>query len=698
MTTPIAHEPRRPASGGVEPLIFRRRARLTKLATASATTAALLGSLLLPTTGVANAQSARFDEGAAVSKVRLDSLSTASSNTYLEPDGTRTLEAFADPVNYRSPAGDWKAIDNSFVDAPGSVYAVQNSANDYTAKIPADASSTPVRFIVGDSWVAMRMHGADAAPVIDDSEATFSHVREAEEVSYVATSEGLKENIVLQSPPNIGSDVLSYTYSLSASPDLHPMLAANGSVEFQNSAGEVLVAIPAGVMTDAASATSYEVNYALVQDGDRWSLVLTPDAAWLTDPDRVYPVTIDPTLTNHPDSKDCWINQDAPNSNYCGVNQTYIRTGRLDSNSRRRGLLDFNVSTVPSDATVTSATVSLDLDSSQTANGNGGGDYAFFATGKSFDNAATWNSAGANGSWTGGSPQGLPYGTKHLTGNTSGFKDFTGLAGLFQSWVEGTLPHRGLVLKQIDETVNNAVAFYSRADSNGAKSPYLNLNYTVPATLDDEASDDETGGNEILSVTVPQSADSPSEESDTATLPGCVPSDANDCDVILDVQTGPDMAETGDDMVDAIGDGMAMRALPEGTMIDARARYYCVPTGCYSRVIAKTWTQHLCFVLCSANQATHTGKFYRTPDGSYVWETKAHGGVVGFHSCRVDHTIGVSIEPGKDKSCTAPRYGNRSIHSHYWVTVRALWVASELFLGSVWHNGDGSSSYHVKAF
>lgn len=514
-------------------------------------------------------------------------------------------------------------------------------------------------------------------------------------MSYVATAAGLKENIVLYHAPRAAP---SYVYTIDTSDDLTPVMSAAGSIDFERN-GSTVISIPAGIMADSADipAESTAVDYVLSGAGAAWSLKVTPDMAWLSDPTRVYPVTVDPSLTNQPDSRDCWIGADAPTISRCGTQADHIRVGRESAGERKRGLFDFDIASIPDTATVGSATISLYLDSSRTYSALSA-DYAFYPAGKVWDGGATWNSAGANGDWTGGDPGGTAYGTKTIKGDNAGYKDFFGMGDLFQKWVSGTAAHRGLVLKQVGENTNNVLQFYSASslDSNNGKRPYLNLTYSLP-TVDPEASDDEGAGTELLSVT-PTSTD-PTQtvtDSQTTTIPGCTATADNDCSMTLSVTEDPETALVDDQAMSAVEAGVDGGLLSERTTLSGRQ--YCLPTGCYKKVLAKSWVQHLCFVACSANQATHKGVFYRTPDGKYVWETVEHGGVKGWHTCQVDHTIGVGLEPGKDNYCTAPRYGNSSIHSHYWIKMTAVWVASELFLGSARHYGDGTTSYKVYSY
>jgi hypothetical protein len=424
----------------------------------------------------------------ATEPVLVEELTTETSTTLLQPDGSYSLTAFTTPINYRDDSGEWREIDNTLVEAPGATYAVENAANAYTALIPEDASTTPVKFAIDDAWATMRMHGADDAPAVEGAEASFDDVIDTDGVTYEATATGLKETIHLDSVPDPAAGPLEYTFTMDASEGMTPVLTEEGGVDFVDGAGHARISIPVGNMTDSATpepAFTEDVTYALAQAGDKWTLTVTPDAAWLADPARAYPVRIDPTLTDQTAIRDCWLEEAVPTNSRCGGASPYIRVGRVAAGERRRGLLDFDISSIPATASVTEAAVNLYLDASQSLNGQVD-DYVVRSAGKPFNNYATWNSSGADGSWTGGSPTGPDYGARGIYGTDSGWKSFTGLEELIQGWHNGAEAHTGLLLKQAGEDTNNALGFFSSASGNPAnRHPYLAVSYMIPDTPDD---------------------------------------------------------------------------------------------------------------------------------------------------------------------------------------------------------------------
>ena len=406
------------------------------------------------------------------------------------------MTAYTVPVNYQDADREWVPIDNTFVDAPGSTYAVENAANAYTAMLPSGASTTPVRFVVGDQWVTMRLQKADAAPVVDGEVATYNSVQDAAEVRYTATGAGLKEDIVLSAPPVAD---LAFSYLIDASAELSPQIADSGAIEFRDTSDEAVVSVPLGVMSDSADQPAYSngVDYDLVSTQSGWRLTVTPSYEWLTSPSRVYPVTVDPSLVLGPAATDCWIRSDSPNQGYCGNGSDYLRVGQTSGGASFRSLLKFDAAAVPADSVISDANLQVYLDSSQSASILAT-DYAVYRAGLNFDASATWNSAGAAGGWTGGNPSGSAMGTLSLSGTSSGYRAFSGLDDVVQGWADGSLPNRGLVLKQQHEGVVNTLWFYSSSTStsNDGKRPKLNVTYTLSAPSTDAIGDASADGPE----------------------------------------------------------------------------------------------------------------------------------------------------------------------------------------------------------
>lgn len=405
-------------------------------------------------------------------------MSTETTTTTREVDGSLTLTSYGYPVNYRDAAGDWQEIDDELVPAPGARFVAQNAANNYLVQIPEDASTTPVKFWVGTDWVTMKMDGLEGSPSVAGSTATYSDVEKASEVTYESVGTGLKESIVLTHPP---TGDLSFGYTMRTSAGIHATVLDTGAIALGRPDETPVAVIPPGVMWDASDRvrTSDAVQYELEQVGAEYRLTVTPDLSWLLSPATTYPVVVDPTVSTSPLVRDCWIRSDVPTQSACGAGSIYIKAGRTTNGGKYRGLLDFDTDAIPVASIVNTANVALYLDSTATIGGVVA-DYAFRTTGKKFDINATWSSSGAAGGWTGGSEQGSATSPLSLGGGTTGWKTFNGLGPIVQAWVDDSESRTGLLLRQNSETTNTLLHFVSSSSQNSpTQRPVLTVNYSL---------------------------------------------------------------------------------------------------------------------------------------------------------------------------------------------------------------------------
>ncbi|WP_163554073.1 DNRLRE domain-containing protein [Candidatus Frankia alpina] len=174
---------------------------------------------------------------------------------------------------------------------------------------------------------------------VEGSKATFASVRDSADLQLGPTADGLKEVIVLRSAdaPTTWTFPLALT-GLTARDDGDQVLLADG-------AGTVRAAIPPGWMEDSRTtgglhATYRGVAYRLVttKDGGQ-ALQVDLDRAWLADPERVYPVNVDPTVTTLlTGADDTYVFSAHPQTNY--ANDVAIRAGVFGSDVVR-GYLSF---------------------------------------------------------------------------------------------------------------------------------------------------------------------------------------------------------------------------------------------------------------------------------------------------------------------------------------------------------------------
>lgn len=136
---------------------------------------------------------------------------------------------------------------------------------------------------------------------------------------------------------------------------------AGALLVLRNEEGKQALELSAPVMTDAKG-ESYPVDARLARADDGWRLSLTPDGAWLDDPDRSWPVTIDPDVFPSP-NPDCLLSAAASEANgsFCAANFLEAGWGQSPAHDHH-ALLKFDVpGAVPAGSDVLHASLNVNL-------------------------------------------------------------------------------------------------------------------------------------------------------------------------------------------------------------------------------------------------------------------------------------------------------------------------------------------------
>src|ERR1700742_2118755 len=152
-------------------------------------------------------------------------LRTATSRTFDGPGDTRIVEISPGPIHYRS-AGDWRPIDNRWRATSDGSFA--NAAHRYRATLPAGFGDG-VRVELDGVWAELTLTGADAtaAATTSGKTATYGEALPEADVTYTATGDALKEDLVLRSPKAASN----FEFDLRLAPGLTARSAADGGID-----------------------------------------------------------------------------------------------------------------------------------------------------------------------------------------------------------------------------------------------------------------------------------------------------------------------------------------------------------------------------------------------------------------------------------------------------------------------------------
>jgi RHS repeat-associated protein len=421
--------------------VARRRTRLYPVGLSGAAAAAVLALGVVPAANSGASTAAPGEAQAGVVR-ELSDLRTAHSDTYLRADGTQLTKVFLAPVNYKDSAGAWQPVETALRQAANG--SAEAAATALPVSLPASLSA-PVA--VGDqsAGVSFSLQEGSGSLVSSGSSAHYENARPGVDVEYVEGAAALKETLSLSSAS--APDV--YRYKLATSGGLSAKLF-HGAVVFSDAAGQPRYVMPTPLIADAAASgppNAHAVHYELSEDGSELSVVV--DRGWLSDPSRVFPVRIDPSITTVHAYNDCLIgSEEHENTDLCGA-ALYDGHETTPFKSTLRSLLQFELGSIPRDDVILSAHLGLYV---RGAEGTKTVDVFPLTTKPAF--TATWNTYDGTHPWTkaGGDFAESPEGKTVVSSAQKGTWVSWGVAPIVEKWVREPATNDGFLLKADNET------------------------------------------------------------------------------------------------------------------------------------------------------------------------------------------------------------------------------------------------------
>jgi len=250
----------------------------------------------------------KFDQSTATVTDR-----TEYTNEYTDASGMHQTQLSANPINVKKD-GNWVPADVSTVETADGGYKVANNplSPEFADSADADELFTATRGGHSVSFSLEHAADVDASRVvvpftsIGADKVSYKSVLPDTDLLYQIGKSSVKESIVLNELPKAADS--TYTWNIDAD-DLTPTRDELDDLEFKDKAGKVIFTMPVPNMWDSSgekdvrSPAYVNVPYTIEQvNGSRWQLVLKPSRKWLTDDDRVFPVTVDPTFGSGADN------------------------------------------------------------------------------------------------------------------------------------------------------------------------------------------------------------------------------------------------------------------------------------------------------------------------------------------------------------------------------------------------------------
>ena len=256
--------------------------------------------------------------------------------------------------------------------------------------------------------------------------------------------------------------------------------ARNGGpgVELVNGAGKVIGSYGSGFATDAAAhPVEAEVLTRMVsQAGAKVTVSISVDPKWLADPARVFPVSIDPTLSQNTGASgamDTFVNSVIQNTPQSTATDLKVGQG-YGTTSKRRALLKFDMSSLRGpNRQVLSANLALYNSYSPSCGSPRAVQVRSLAA--PFDANTLWSNQPAFGATTITS---APFAKGYNSTCPAGFQDID-IKDLAQKWVDGST-NNGMAITAADE--NDSLGDKTILSGETIGAPTLTVTYNRPPT------------------------------------------------------------------------------------------------------------------------------------------------------------------------------------------------------------------------
>lgn len=301
-----------------------------------------------PVTEAADVVSARVAARAQGSRVEAVSERTEFLTTWVNPDGTLTTDASASPVRFRDKVagGTWRKVDLSLRDVGGQIaptssdlgvsFAAGGVAADYLSvdhdnQTRVGASQAAAASKAGTarsvSWaLGGKAKGAKLPkPTLSGNTATYANVEPGVDLRLTMRPMGPEQDFIVKD--RAAAEAIATAGGALQIPlktkGLRAKATAGGGVDFTDAKGKRVSQIPLAFAWDAkvdprsGEPVKVPLSLSVAQTGaGTATLKVTPDAAWLADPARVFPLTIDPSyaIVNSWAAGDTWVATNYPTS------------------------------------------------------------------------------------------------------------------------------------------------------------------------------------------------------------------------------------------------------------------------------------------------------------------------------------------------------------------------------------------------
>ena len=305
-------------------------------------------------------------------------------------DGTYIAAQYEVPVHYLDENGKWTDIDNTLTEeeikslSDFSGYTAENKAKvkfakntnssktfsikygDYKLSFGLiDANKSKVAVITNPAATANAAQGYDDLSNLSKvvSKVKYTDAYDNIDIEYILIGNDIKENIIVKSG---GQNAYSFSYEMKLN-NLDAVLNDNGSITlFDSKNNQDVFTIPAPYMYDANGNYSNSVSYSLFKKGNKYTFTISANADWINSSNRVFPITIDPTLSYCSSGSGLLgvsVMSGRPDNTFAGSMNIIGYSSTATFGNLRTYIKPTSFPDIPQGAVITAADISMKLDS-----------------------------------------------------------------------------------------------------------------------------------------------------------------------------------------------------------------------------------------------------------------------------------------------------------------------------------------------
>ncbi|MHA6484883.1 DNRLRE domain-containing protein [Paenibacillus sp. strain BS8-2] len=360
----------------------------------------------------------------------------------------------------------------------------KNKANKFDVNFSNKINEgTNVSFEIDDSSISFKPHQsnsnneknngktapavlANVAASVEAQKVSYKDAFPNTEINYTVGANKLKEDIVLSSV----DAPTSYSFLLDLT-NLKYEAQKDGSIKFTHAdSGEFAFIFSKPYMFEDGEQPdiSEAVTQTIRQEGDQLILDIVADAEWIQDPERKFPITIDPTIeTDLHFFKDTYVSSSNPTTKTYYLD-THVYAGTNTTHGQMEGYVVFPLPALPEGARIVTD-VPANPSTIELYNFKGTSNTTvdvYPITSWWAENNVTWNTKPQKGTKT----------TSALVAG-SGWKTFD-ITPLIADWYSGKTPNNGVAFAA-NPTSAPEVGFTSSNHTVKEYHPKLNIYYTV---------------------------------------------------------------------------------------------------------------------------------------------------------------------------------------------------------------------------